>query len=330
MDVGKNMAECFLYVCLVLADKGVIFAENYPDMANNYLNRYAWLIDVVRRHGYITLTDISDLWEKSALNDTGGPLPERTFHNHRKSIEEIFGIQIRFNKTRGYYLDMSDESSEEMTDWLLTSLSVSSAIRESTDLRNRIIFADVPSGKRFLTDFINAMKESKKIKAIYHKFGVKDPEEHTLSPYFLKVFKQRWYIIAKDDNDGYVKPFALDRVIEVVQTQKAFKLPKDFCAEEYFRGYFGVVRDNNLQPQTVKLKVWGKQRDYFKTLPLNETMREVEIYGDYSIFTCRIAPTWDLEMELLQYNDWVEVLEPQCLRENMIEHAQNILNLYNA
>ena len=115
-------------------------------MANNYLNRYAWLIDVIRRHEYITLTDISDLWERSALNETGDPLPERTFHNHRKSIEEIFGIEIKFNKARGYYLAGSDELSSEMNDWLLTSLSVSAAVNESKGLRNRILFAEMPSG----------------------------------------------------------------------------------------------------------------------------------------------------------------------------------------
>ena len=86
--------------CLFLADKVATFAENQEDMANNYLNRYAWLIDVIRRHEYITLTDISELWERSALNETGDPLPERTFHKHRKSIEEIFGIEINFNKSR--------------------------------------------------------------------------------------------------------------------------------------------------------------------------------------------------------------------------------------
>ena len=43
-----------------------------------------------------------------------------------------------------------------------------------------------------------------------------------------------------------------------------------------------------------------------------------------------IAPTWDLEMELLQYNDMVEILEPLSIRENMMEHTQNILALYKA
>ena len=69
---------------------------------------------MIRRHEYITLTDISDLWERSALNETGNPLPERTFHNHRKSIEEIFGIEIKFNKAREYYLAGSDDAEKAM------------------------------------------------------------------------------------------------------------------------------------------------------------------------------------------------------------------------
>ena len=181
------------------------FAENQGYMANNYLNRYAWLIDVIRRHEYITLTDISDLWERSALNDTGGPLPERTFHNHRKSIEEIFGIEIKFNKARGYYLAGSDELSSEMNDWLLTSLSVSAAVNESKDLKDRILFAEMPSGKRFLTSIINAMKENKMIEVVHQAFGVPQAKGYLLSPYCVKAFKQRWYVLAKDDDTGKVK-----------------------------------------------------------------------------------------------------------------------------
>ena len=57
-------------------------------------------------------------------------------------------------------------------------------------------------------------------------------------------------------------------------------------------------------------------------------MREVEPSDEWSIFECEIAPTWEVERELLQHNDMVEVLEPTCLRDMMIEHAWNMLNLY--
>jgi predicted DNA-binding transcriptional regulator YafY len=297
-------------------------------MANNRLNRYAWLIDVIRRLDYMALTDISDLWERSALNDTGEPLPERTFHNHRKSILEIFGIEIRFNKARGYYIAGSDELSSEMNDWLLTSLSVSAAVNECKDLKDRIFFAEMPSGKRYLTDIINAMKENKMIEVIHQAFGSPGPNEYLLSPYCLKAYNNRWYVLAMDNRKGRLKNYALDRISEVRMTQKTFTIPNDFDVADYYKGYLGVYRDET-PVQTIRMKVWGKQRDYFNTLPLNDTMREAESYEEWSIFECEIAPTWEVEMELLQYNDMVEVLEPICLREKMIEHAWNMIHLYN-
>ena len=115
---------------------------------------------------------------------------------------------------------------------------------------------------------------------------------------------------------------------KVIDVSGAKFLPVPDDVDEYFSGYFGVVVDDEIKPQVIKFKAWGRQRAYFNTLPLNASMKEVETYDDYSVFTCLIAPTWDLEMEFLQYNEMVEVLEPLSMRENMIEHIQNMLDLY--
>ena len=61
-------------------------------------------------------------------------------------------------------------------------------------------------------------------------------------------------------------------------------------------------------------------RHYLRTLPLHPSQQETETCDEWSIFTYRMVPTWDLEHELLQYNDNVEVLAPQSLREQMAEH----------
>ena len=102
-----------------------------------------------------------------------------------------------------------------------------------------------------------------------------------------------------------------------------------FDAEEFFSKFFGIVCDDNIAAENIRLKVWSKQRNYFRTLPLHHSQREVEIQEDWSIFEYDMAPTWDLEMELLQYNDNVEVLAPTSLRDMMIEHAWNIVHLYD-
>ena len=298
-------------------------------MAYNFFNRYIWLIDTIRAHGHITFTDISDLWRDSALNDTKDKMSERTFFNHKKAIKETFGIDIKFDKVLGYYLDDDNFEAEDIKSWLLASLSVNNTLTEGADLRSRILFEREPSGEKYISSVIRAMREGKQVEISYRKF--KDDEARTfdICPFALKIFKQRWYLIGgKNSKDLEPHIYALDRVEYLQQTRRDFKMPDKFDAEDYFAGYFGIVVDKNERPQRIVLKVYNKQRQYFRTLPLHKSQKEVEIQPDYSIFEYWMAPTWDLDMDLMQYADEVEVMEPECLRDEIIDHAWCMLDAY--
>lgn len=73
-------------------------------MAVNFLKRYIWLIDLINRRGYISFREISEAWSRSPLNDSGSALSERTFFNHKTAIEEMLGIEIKNDRTMGYYI----------------------------------------------------------------------------------------------------------------------------------------------------------------------------------------------------------------------------------
>lgn len=297
-------------------------------MAKNYFNRYVWLIDTIQQHGYLTFSDISDLWQRSAINEDGAPLPERTFFNHRDAILDIFGIEIKFDKTLGYHIADENPDTDGIRNWLLTSLSVNNLVKESANMRNRIILENIPSGQKFLSVAIQAMKEGKKLEITYKKFKDSNEQRVELSPYCVKLFKQRWYLLALPDGQKQPRIYSLDRINRMQMTRLDFKLPEGFVAEDYFYDCFGIVHDDEQPTETIRLKVWDKQRNYFRTLPLHHSQVEVSTEDEYSIFEYRMSPSWDLEMELLQYNDHIEVLEPVSLRDMMIEHAWNMLNLY--
>ena len=197
-------------------------------------------------------------------------------------------------------------------------------------MHSRILFEKIPSGEKYLSAIIEAMKEGKVLEMTYKTFQDDEPKTYDVAPYCVKVYKQRWYMLAKPtDRKSSLHIYALDRIHLLQQTRKDFKLPEKFNADNYFADWFGIVHDDiNYKPEKIRLKVWAKQRNYFNTLPLHHSQKEVETHEDWSIFEYRMAPTWDLEQELLQYNDNVEVLEPQSLRDQMIEHAGNILKLY--
>ena len=287
-------------------------------MAKNYFNRYVWLIDTINRHGHISREEISRLWRRSHLNETGEDLYERTFHNHREAILETFGIEIKCDRSLGYYIANSDDlEGDGIRRWLLESLSMNNLLNESSDMRDRILFEKIPSSRKWLPVIVNAMRDKKAVEVTYQSFWRDEPNTFTLHPYCLKLFKQRWYVLGKSDRYDSPRIYALDeRMIALTPLKKALKIPAKFNASEFFGKYFGVILDDR-KPSMVRIKVVSDQVRYIDSLPLHDTQRLIESTPDYGIFQYSLIPTFDFRQELLSHGPAVEVLEPEDLRDEM-------------
>lgn len=49
----------------------------------------------------------------------------------------------------------------------------------------------------------------------------------------------------------------------------------------------------NIKKGSIKLKVYGSQRYYLRTLPLHHSQVEMERHEDWSLFSLRLRPTLD-------------------------------------
>ncbi len=298
-------------------------------MAKNYFDRYIWLIDTINRHGHISFREISDLWAHSPINKLGeNYLPERTFHNHREAILDTFGIEIKCDRSLGYYIANSEDMEEDgIRRWLLESLSMNNLLNESRDMRDRILFEEIPSSQRWLTAIVNAMRDNKTIEMTYQSFNRTEPTSFEAHPWCLKLFKQRWYLLAR--SEAYKEPriYALDRIRAVSETQNALKIPKKFKADEFFSHYFGIIVDD-CQPETIQLKVEASQVKYYKSLPLHSSQREIESTDKYTIFEYKLVPTFDFEQEVLSKGPWVEVLAPESFRDVIHADIKAMLEHY--
>ena len=291
-------------------------------MANKYFERYVWLLNVINDHGPITFKEISNRWAHSQANTLGESyLPERTFHNHREAIQETFGIEIKCDRSLGYYIADSDElKGEGVRQWLLASLSLNNLLNESRDMRDRILFEKIPSRQRWLSVIVNAMRAGKVIEMTYQSFWRDEPNTYKAKPYCLKLFKQRWYMLASSDGIDDLWIYALDeRMINVVQTEEDYSIPEKFDAEEFFSNYFGVIIGTDWEPQEVKIKVVNSQVRYFDTLPLHISQQKVEEESDeeYTIYKYHLAPTHDFKKEIMSWGPDVEVLSPEDFRQEI-------------
>ena len=301
-------------------------------MAKNYFRSYIWLLETLQSHGPLTLAQIKDLWKRSTINEARGELATRTFANHIVSIADIFGIDIVCNRRDNtYYIDNEgDLGGSGIHDWLMEALSLNNLINESAGLRTRLLFESEPSSHRFLTDIIRAIRDERMLEVNYQSFKMDEPRNFLLEPFCLKECKRRWYLFARKHGiDKEPHSFALDRINSVTVSEKPFTIPKSFNAQSFFSTRYGVLQYEGEKPAHIKLKVCARQANYFRTLPLHSSQKEVEKTTDYSIFAYYLTPNHDFIHDVLYYGDDVEVLEPMELRSAFETIVENIANKYN-
>ena len=299
-------------------------------------NRYVWLVDTIYRAGRISFEEINERWQRSSLNETGEELPLKTFHNHKNAIQQMFDINIECDRRAGYlyYIEHAEDMERGgVRTWLLNTFAVNPLINESHHLKRRILFEEIPSGQRFLTQIIEAMRDNRTLEMSYQSFWNNTASTFEVAPYCVKVFRQRWYVVACSLSDERLRVYALDRIQELRTTENTFTLPEDFDPEAYFADSFGVVVDEKCAVERVKIRVQGIQRQYIRTLPLHASQQETEITNDSSVFEFYLRPTLDFQQELLTHaantDGRIEVLKSQWLREQMKQIGLNLFNTHS-
>ena len=297
-------------------------------MARNLVNRYVWLVDTISRYGRITLKDLKSAWLRSDISE-GKPLARRTFFHYRDGVEEMFDINIQCDKsTFEYYIDDSgSEENARLKSWLVDSVSLSGMLSNAHDISGRIILENVPSAREHLPVIIDALKQNHRIGFSYKSYTRSRPTDGVvLEPYFVKIFKQLWYVIGLNVNDGLIKTYSLDRISRLNLLQETFTMPGDVNPSEFFRDCFGIITNKNSAKRIV-LRVEPTQAKYFRALPLHPSQQE-EVHDEYSVFTYRMRITYDLKEEIMSHGASIEVLEPKELKTLICTELEQALMNY--
>lgn len=294
-------------------------------MAISLFNRYIWLVETINRAERITFEEINKKWLRNDWSE-GNDIPLRTFHNHRKKIEELFDIHIECDGYNQYYI--ATKLDNGLRNWLLNTFTVQNLIHESFSLKDRILFEEIPSGQVFLSTIIEAMRDEVALKFQYKPFWYGEIPDIEINPYCVKIFKQRWYVLGYNAFKKEIRIYSLDRIQTITTTNRKFKIPKNFRADAYFENAFGIVVYPDLAACTVKLKVYGRTIDYLKTLPLHHSQQEVENNTEYAVFKYYIAPTQDFMQEILSHGNDIEIIEPESFRNEIAEKIKQMNNLY--
>lgn len=296
-------------------------------MGKNLIEKYLLIIDILTRYKSLSKKDLNKIWRESGISN-GEELPDRTFYHYRRSIEEIFNIRIECDKSGRYFIDEDGSSlSKSITNTLLESAAVSSVVQNTNFPAGRMEIEDVPSAREFLPIVVEGIKLSRKLEFTYAGFSRSRSETGIVfEPYFLKRYKQRWYMIGLKEKGSSIRTYALDRVTQMVITDDNFDMPDASAIKDLFSNIVGVTT-SQAPVRNVILRVTPTQAKYFRALPLHPSQNE-EVGDSFSLFTYKLKLNYELVHEILSFGDAVAVESPKELKAMVVTELKQTLAKY--
>ena len=302
--------------------------------------QYIWLIETINRAGKITLAELSEKWQDREESE-GMPLSRTTFNRHREAILDMFGVIIECDRKDGYrYFIENKEVLEEDTvqNWMLSTLSVSNMLDENVSLQHRILLESIPSGNEVLQDILKAMRDSKKVMITYRRYGAAASNSFSVAPYCVKLFKRRWYLLAKIDRPSYrdngkgddeaLFVFSIYRIENLSIQETRFTINPIFDATSFFDECFGIIVGDGTKMEHIVLRAYGLEPFYLRDLPLHHSQKIISQTEEYTDFDYYLRPTTDFKAHLMSRGEWLQIIEPEWLGEEMQRWLQAALNRY--
>ena len=253
---------------------------------------------------------------------------ERTFQRDKVAIADVFGIQISFSRKRNVHFIEQEElelSQESVFDQLL----LVQAYRETQDKTDVMFFEPRRArGFEYLNGIVHVITQKKVITFSYQKFWENEKSSKVVTPYALKEFKNRWYLLAADykskDGSFFLKTFGLDRISDLDITTASFTR-EEINIEETYKNSFGIISADGALPQEILLKFDNEQANYVKALPLHHSQTIISEDENETVFKVFVVPTYDFQREILSYGKRVQILAPESFKKEMKEEVEIML-----
>ena len=174
-------------------------------------------------------------------------------------------------------------------------------------------------GLKYIEPLYKAIIAKTPVKIIYKSFKSRDMQKFIFSPYFLKEFRNRWFVYGWKKGAGMIFNLALDRIHEMgAAPGEEYQENTVIDSDTFFDNLIGVTK--NINDKAHKVRFWAApgQVPYIETKPLHKSQFVVQRNEDGSaIFQMEVVLNYELEKDLLGFGEGVKVLAPRQLVHNM-------------
>ena len=180
-------------------------------------------------------------------------------------------------------------------------------------------------GFEYLNDIIKHTLNHQTLFIVYHSYRQEEVHYH-FSPYCVKQYNGRWFLLGYDNVGKRITNLALDRIQKLEQDKWDFVENTTFDPQEYFKDIIGVSHPNNAETIDVVLRFALRRFPYVKSKPIHPSQEILD--EEKGIVKIRVKKNNELKQQIYSFLPQVTVLEPQDLREEIIKDLEYNLGFY--
>ena len=212
---------------------------------------------------------------------------------------------------------------------IITKLEETLNIKQSRKRNYHIQFEHSlnEKGQQWLSQIYEAVKNEQTLFIEYQPFQ-KEKTGATVSPYILKEYNNRWFLVGFNHTFEDISNFGLDRISSIRESLSPFYAKSGFNKESYFNEIIGVSYPEKARKTKIKFKAFGKQADYIDTKPIHSSQKLIKAQKEHSVFQIEVVPNFELYSKMLQFGARIEVIGPKKVRKEMMERVNGLRKLY--
>lgn len=162
----------------------------------------------------------------------------------------------------------------------------------------------------------------------YQSFKARTANSFTFHPYYLKEYRNRWFVIGIKKKNTPIMNLALDRIISIQPSVVKHVSTPSFNVAAFFNDVIGVTVNQNGEAEKVVLVADHETAPYIVTKPLHHSQQIVETLPNGMVFSIHVQLNFELERELLGFGDRIKVIAPERLKRRIKDQFENALDQY--
>lgn len=186
----------------------------------------------------------------------------------------------------------------------------------------------VSSGIEKLDVIIQSIQEKIVLTMTYQKFNTNQSFSRIIHPYFLKEYRNRWYVVALDEKDQKIKTYGLDRIIKLAPSHHIYIENITLNKKDFFSSCVGISLVDQL-PANVIVKFTPKQAYYLLTQSIHSSQNVISHDEDGLVLSLNLVINYEFIGILLSYGSDVQVIKPKYLADKIVEIANRIADKYS-